>query len=144
MANNPASSWKNPDRDTIERILKDTKTIAVVGLSSRPDRPSNGVARYLLSQGYEIIPVNPKEVEVLGQKAYPDLTSIGRKVDLVDIFRRGEEVPTIVEEAIKIGVRYIWLQDGIVSPEARDLAVKAHLTIVMDKCILREHSRIGK
>jgi len=144
MASCPEDNWKNPSDDTIKGILKNTSTVAVVGLSSRPDRPSYNVARYLLNRGYKIIPVNPKETEVLGQKAYPNLTAIGSRVDLVDIFRRGEETPTIVKEAIQIGAKYIWLQDGIVSQEAYDLATDAHLTIIMDKCILREHSRIGE
>jgi predicted CoA-binding protein len=136
-----SSGWKNPPPEEIKQIIDSSRTIAVVGLSSKPDRASNGVARYLQSQGYEIIPVNPRETDVLGQKSYPDLAAIGRPVDIVDIFRRSEETPPIVKEAIAIGARYIWLQEGIFSQEAYDLARAAGIPIVMNLCLLKEHQR---
>ena len=127
--------------DEIERMLTETRTIAVVGMSPRPDRPSHYVAKYLMEQGYEIIPVNPIVDEVAGLKSYPDLGSIPCPVDMVDIFRRSREVPPIVEEAIEIGSKFIWMQDGVVHEEAAAKARAAGLSVVMDNCTLREHSR---
>lgn len=127
--------------DEIERMLTETRTIAVVGMSPRPDRPSHYVAKYLMEQGYEIIPVNPMVDEVAGLKSYPDLGSIPCPVDMVDIFRRSREVPPIVEEAIEIGSKFIWMQDGVVHEEAAAKARAAGLSVVMDNCPLREHSR---
>lgn len=143
MGQESKSSWKNPDPDVIEKIIRDVKTIAIVGLSSKSERASNGVARYLIEQGFEIIPVNPVEDEILGLKSYPDLKSIGQKVDMVDVFRKGEATPPIVEEAISIGARYIWLQEGVISLDSYDLAEKAGIPIVMDRCILKEHKSAG-
>jgi len=125
--------------NTLEKIFKDSKTIAVVGLSSNPVRPSYSVARYLQSQGYKIIPVNPKEKEVLGERSYPDLISIPEKVDLVNIFRRSEEVPPVVEQAIKIKAKVVWMQEGIVNEEAAKKAYDAGLTVIMDRCMYKEH-----
>lgn len=136
------TGWENPGSSEIKSILDNSKTIAVVGLSSKPDRASNEVARYLQKQGYEIIPVNPRETEILGQKAYPDLTSIGRKVDIVDVFRKAQDTPPIVEEAIKCGAGCVWLQLGIISKESYDLATKAGVPIVMNACMLVEHKRL--
>ena len=127
--------------DEIERMLTETKTIAVVGMSPRPDRPSHYVAKYLMDHGYDVIPVNPMVDEVAGLKSYPDLGSIPRPVDMVDIFRRSREVPPIVEEAIEISSRFIWMQDGVVHEEAAAKARAAGLSVVMDNCTLREHSR---
>ena len=128
-------------KDDIDRILSESKTVAVVGMSPRPDRPSHYVAKYLLENGYDIIPVNPQVDEVLGLKSYPDLTSIPRRVDLVDIFRRSIQVPPIVDEAIEIGAPFIWMQDGVIHEEAAAKAREAGATVVMDNCTLREHSR---
>ena len=129
----------------IERILSESESVAVVGMSPRPDRPSHYVAKYLLDNGYDIIPVNPLVDEVLGLKSYPDLSSIPRKVDLVDIFRLSHLVPPIVDESIAIGARFIWMQDGVVHEEAAAKARAAGLSVVMDNCTLREHSlRFGK
>ena len=128
-------------KDEIDRILSETKTVAVVGMSPRPDRPSNYVAKYLLENGYDIFPVNPQVDEVLGLKSYPDLTSIPRHIDLVDIFRRSSQVPPIVDEAIEIGSPFIWMQDGVIHEEAAAKAREAGATVVMDNCTLREHSR---
>ena len=134
--------WENPSPEEIKDIIENSRTIAVVGLSSKADRASNRVARYLMEQGYEIIPVNPREEEIFGLKCYPDLTSIGRSVDIVDIFRKGEDTPPIVREAIDIGARHIWLQLGIYSQESYDLARAAGIPIVMNACLLVEHGKL--
>lgn len=118
--------------DEIEEALARSRTIAVVGLSPRPDRPSHYVARYLQEQGYRIIPVNPTIDEVLGEKSYPDLKSVPVPIDMVDIFRRPDQVMPVVEEAIQVGARYIWMQDGVVNEEAAARARAAGLTVVMD------------
>ncbi len=127
--------------DTMEKIFKENRSIAVVGLSSNPARASHSVARYLQSQGYQIIPVNPHEKEILGEKAYPDLLSIPEKVDIVDIFRRSEDVPPIVDQAIQIKAKVVWMQEGIVNQEAAEKANSAGLTVIMDKCMYKEHCR---
>jgi predicted CoA-binding protein len=127
--------------DTIEKVLKESKTIAVVGLSPDPTRASHGVARYLQAQGYKIIPVNPRAEEVLGEKSYPDLASVPDTVDVVDIFRRAEHVPAIVEAAIAKGARAVWMQEGIVHQEAAERAREAGLAVVMDRCMYKEHRR---
>jgi predicted CoA-binding protein len=129
------------DPKAIETILNECRTIAVVGLSSNPMRASYGVARYLQRQGYRIIPVNPNETEVLGERAYPHLADVPDKFDLVDIFRRSEEAGQHVDEAIRLGARAVWMQDGVIDREAAERALKAGLLVVMDDCILREHSR---
>lgn len=118
--------------DVIEEQLTNSKTIAVVGLSPDPKRPSHYVAKYLQEQGYHIIPVNPLLQEVLGERCYPDLTSIPEPVDMVDIFRRSEHVGPIVEAAIAIGARYVWMQVGVVNEAAASSAMKAGLSVVMD------------
>jgi hypothetical protein len=126
--------------DTISRILK-MHTIAVVGLSPKPDRPSNDVARYLLAQGYRMIPVNPVQDEILGLKCYPNLAAIPEPVDLVDVFRRPEHCPPIAQEAVAIGAKALWLQLGIVNDDAARIASDAGLLVVMDRCINIEHAR---
>ena len=118
--------------DVIEDQLTNSKTIAVVGLSPDPERPSHFVSKYLQEQGYRIIPVNPLLQEVLGERCYPDLTSIPEPVDMVDIFRRSEHVGSIVEDAIAIGAKYVWMQDGVVNEEAAANAIEAGLSVVMD------------
>lgn len=127
--------------DSIGEILSSAKTIAVVGLSSKCFRASYGVSQYMQAAGYRIIPVNPHETEVLGEKAYPTLESIpvGTKIDIVDIFRRSEEVPEVVEAAIRIGARAIWMQEGVVNEASAQKARRAGLAVVMDLCILKEH-----
>ncbi len=129
------------DPKAIETILNECRTIAVVGLSSNPMRPSYDVARYLQRQGYRIIPVNPNESEVLGERAYPSLGEVPEKIDLVDIFRRSEEAGEHVDEAIRLGARGVWMQDGVIDQAAAARALKAGLLVVMDNCILREHAR---
>ncbi|MCG2767980.1 MAG: CoA-binding protein [Anaerolineae bacterium] len=128
--------------EDIEKILKESRTIAVVGLSPRPERASHSVARYLQAQGYRIIPVNPTVEEVLGERSYPDLASIPETVDVVDIFRRSEHVPPIVEAAIAVGARTVWMQEGVVHEKAAQKAKAAGLLVVMDRCMLKEHGRL--
>jgi predicted CoA-binding protein len=125
--------------DPVNQILKTAKTIAVVGLSNRHFRPSYGVAEYLKTAGYRIIPVNPNLGEVLGEKAYARLEDIRVPVDIVDIFRRPEFVPGVVESAIRIGARAVWMQEGVFHPEAAERARRAGLFVVQDSCILKEH-----
>ena len=127
---------------TIEEILRSSKTIAVVGLSPNPVRPSYDVARYLKEQGYRIIPVNPTVEEVLGERSYPNLSAIPERVDVVDIFRRSEEVPAIVEEAIKIKASVVWMQEGVIHEEAAARAQAAGLSVIMDRCMMVEHQRL--
>lgn len=125
--------------DPVSEILKTSHTIAVVGLSRRQFRPSYGVAQYLQSVGYRIIPVNPSETEVLGEKAYARLEDIPEHVDIVEIFRRSEFVPEIVNSAIRIGARAVWMQEGVIHAEAAERARRAGLFVIMDHCILKEH-----
>ncbi len=127
---------------TIEEILKQSRTIAIVGLSNNPDRPSYIVAKYLKEHGYHIIPVNPQVKEVLGEVSYPDLFSIPKPVDVVDIFRRPEDVLPIIEQAIKIGAKVVWMQEGIINEAAATKAQQAGLEVVMDKCMKKEHERM--
>ena len=118
--------------DLVEEQLRNSRTIAVVGLSGDPERISYRVARYMQSQGYRIIPVNPMIEETLGEKSYPDLKSVPEHIDMVDIFRRSELVPPVVVEAIAVGVRYIWMQDGVIHPEAAAQAEAAGIPVVMN------------
>jgi len=127
-----------------EKILDSSRTIAVVGLSPKPDRPSYRVASYLKEQGYRIIPVNPAEKEILGEPCYPDLASIPESIDVVDIFRRSEEMLPIVEEAIRIGAKAVWMQEGVTNEEAANRAGEAGLMVVMDKCMRKEHRKLNK
>ncbi|MFN2452941.1 MAG: CoA-binding protein [Pyrinomonadaceae bacterium] len=127
--------------ETIKQIIDECRTIAVVGLSSNPSRASNGVAGYMKRQGYKIIPVNPRETEVLGEQSYPSLSSVKEKIDLVDVFRRSEEAGAVVDDAIKIGAKAVWLQEGVIDDAAAERAADAGLLVVMDRCWLKEHIR---
>jgi hypothetical protein len=127
---------------TEEKILKTYRKVAVVGLSPKPDRPSHRVASYLKGQGYRIIPVNTYAKEILGETCYPHLSSIPEPVDVVDIFRRPEAVLPIVEDAIKIGAKAVWMQEGVINEEAASLAKEAGLLVVMDRCMLKEHRKL--
>jgi len=127
--------------DEIGELLKRTKTIAVVGLSDSPLRPSYGVSAYMQSHGYKIIPVNPSIKGSLGEKAVGSLAEIEEKIDMVDVFRRSEYVPDLVDEAIRLKVPAIWLQEDVIHEEAAEKARKAGIFVVMDKCILKEHRR---
>jgi predicted CoA-binding protein len=127
----------------IRELLKTSRTIAVVGLSSKRFRPSYGVADYMQRNGYRIIPVNPFETAILGEKCYPDLDAIPERIDIVDIFRRSEFVPEIVEAAIRIGARAVWMQEGVVHEQAAEQARAAGLVVLMDRCILKDHRRLA-
>ena len=127
--------------DLVDEQLRESKTIAVVGLSSNPARDSYQVARYLQSQGYRIIPVNPTIEEALGEKSYPDLKSVPEPIDMVDVFRRSDQVQPVVDEAIEVGARYIWMQDGVINEEAKAKAEAAGIPVVMNDCALRQHKR---
>jgi len=125
-----------------QQILESSRVVAVVGVSPKPDRPSYKVASYLKQHGYKVIPVNPQVEEILGEVAYPDVVSIPESVDVVDIFRRAEEVPAIVEEAIKIGAKAVWMQEGVINEAAAAKAEAAGLLGVMDRCMKKEHRRL--
>lgn len=130
---------KTTTNDEIGELLKKAKTIAVVGLSDSPLRPSYGVSAYMQSHGYNIVPVNPAIKGALGEKAVPTLADVQGKIDIVDVFRRSEFVPEIVDEAIRLKVPAIWLQEGVIHEEAAEKARKAGILVVMDLCILKEH-----
>ena len=128
--------------DQIRNLLKTAKNIAVVGLSADPGKASYGVARYLRDQGYRIIPVNPTIEAWLGEKAYPNLDSVPEPIDVVDVFRPSKAVPEIVEAAIRVGAKAVWLQEGIVHAEATQRAESAGLTAVQNRCMMKEHFRL--
>ncbi|HKR94952.1 MAG TPA: CoA-binding protein [Candidatus Angelobacter sp.] len=130
---------KTTATDEIGELLKRSKTIAVVGLSNNPLRPSHGVSAYMQSHGYRIIPVNPEIKGALGEKAVPTLSQVDEKIDIVDVFRRSEFVPEVVDEAIRLKVHAIWMQEGVIHKEAAEKARKAGILVVMDRCILKEH-----
>ena len=127
--------------ETIRRILDECRTIAVVGLSSDPSRASNSVSGYMRRQGYRVIPVNPNETSVFGEKSYPDLFAVEEQIDLVDVFRRSDEAGKAVDEAIAVGAKAVWLQEGVIDSAAAQRAEDAGLMVVMDRCWLKEHIR---
>src|ERR1700733_1190769 len=129
----------SPQSDPVTELLKRAKTIAVVGLSGRPLRPSHGVSAYMQSQGYRIIPVNPQIESCLGEKSYPSLLEVPEKIDIVNIFRRPEFVEEIVEQAIQLKVPAIWMQEEVVHEKAAEKARRAGMFVVMNRCILKEH-----
>lgn len=126
----------------LREILLSTKTIASVGLSSNREKESYGIAAYLKEQGYQVIPVNPTASEILGEKTYPDLESVPLKIDVVQVFRKPEDVPPVVEEAIKVGAKVVWMQEGIVHEAAAQRATEAGLQVVMDACMRSTHRRL--
>lgn len=126
----------------IPELLRKSKTIAVVGLSSKKFRPSYGVAEYMQAHGYRVIPVNPNESEVLGEKSYASLEEVPEHIDVVDIFRRSEFVGPIVDSAIRLGANAVWMQEGVVHEDGAKKARDAGLAVVMDRCILKEHMRL--
>jgi predicted CoA-binding protein len=134
-----------PSDAELRSLLGDARTIAVVGLSSKPDRHSHEVAAFLQEKGYRIVPVNPNETEVLGERAYPSLLDVPRtvRIDVVDVFRRAEDTPAVAEQAVARGARALWLQDGIVNEEARRIAEAAGLTVVMGVCLKRTTRRLA-
>ena len=130
------------DDRQIESLLRKTKTIAIIGASPKPWRDSGSIAQFLVAKGYTVYPVNPAYQEVLGMKCYPTIKSIGSKIDIVDIFRKPEEVLPIIEEAISIGAKSIWMQLGVINEEAAKRAEEGGLRVVMDRCIAVEHRRL--
>jgi len=125
-----------------DKILTEYRTVAVVGASSNPDRPSYKVLKYLSEHGYTVIPINPNTAEVIGLQCYPDLTAIPMQVEVVDIFRSASDLMTTVDEAIKVGAKAVWMQEGIINEEAANKARQAGLLVVMDKCMKKEHVRL--
>ena len=126
----------------VTELLRKAKTIAVVGLSNNPMRASYGVSRFLQRQGYRVIPVNPNETEVLGERAYPSLRDVPDDLDIVDIFRRSEKVPDVVDDALQKGTRCIWMQEGVINNAAAQKAEAAGIPVVMNRCILKELARL--
>ncbi len=133
-----------PEAERVADLLRNSKTIAVVGLTDSPIRPSYGVSNYMQSQGYRIIPVNPNVPDSLGEKAYRTLLDVPEKIDIVNIFRRPEAVPEIVDQAIQLKVPAIWMQEGVIHEAAAEKAREAGIFVVMDRCILKEHMRYGR
>jgi predicted CoA-binding protein len=132
-----------PEDDVLRRVFERTRTIAVVGLSSDPGRPSHRVAAYLQRAGYRIVPVNPNETEVLGEPAHPSLADVPDRVDLVDVFRRPEFTPDVARSAVEIGADVLWLQLGIANEDARAIATAGGLAVIMDACLMVEHRRLA-
>jgi len=132
---------KYQDEKVIRNLLRKSKTIAVYGASEMPWRASNRITRFLLSVGYDVIPVNPRYERVMGMKSFPNLSEIGMRVDLIDVFRRSSEVVSVAEEAVEIGAKGIWFQEGVINEQAADIALSGGLEVVMDKCILKEYNR---
>ena len=130
------------NEEMMKEILDSTETIASVGLSGNEEKVSHWVAVYLQGKGFRVIPVNPTTDKILGEKSYPDLESIPEKIDVVQVFRRAEDVPPIVESAIKIGAKVVWMQEGIVNEEAAQMAREAGLQVVMDACMRATHQRL--
>jgi len=137
---------QNPSDEQLKKILTDATTIAIVGASSNPDKASHGIMQKLQKAGYRVIPVNPSESEILGERSYPSLVDVPEPIDIVDVFRRAEDTPGIADEAATIGAKVLWLQSGISSEEAADRAARGGLVTVMDTCIGATHSllRVAK
>jgi uncharacterized protein len=133
-------SHHNPSDDDLRRLLSDASTIAMVGASPKPDKDSYGIMQKLQRAGYRVIPVNPHEAEILGERSYPSLLDLPERVDIVDVFRRPEDTPAIADEAVKIGAKALWLQTGIVNEDAANRASAGGLAVVMDACIGASHS----
>src|SRR5438128_452826 len=130
------------DGSIIAGLLRSARTIAVVGLSNKRWRPSYGVSEYMQRAGYRIIPVNPALSEVLGEKCYPDVEAVPERIDIVNVFRRSEFVPDIVDAAIRVGARAVWMQEGVTHEQAAARARAAGLTVIMDRCLLKEHRKL--
>lgn len=134
---------QNPSDAALKELLTTSTTIAIVGASSDPEKASHGIMRKLLSVGYKVIPVNPREVEVLGERAFPSLVDVPEKIDIVDVFRRSEDTPSIAEEAVQIGAKALWLQTGVSNEDAAARAAAGGLTVVMDACIGATHALLA-
>jgi len=139
MSNECEIPMSNATSEEVKKILEESKVVAVVGLSEKPDRDSHRVAKYLQEQGYSVIPVNPNAEEILGEKSYPSLKEIPGDVDVVDIFRKVDAIPGIVDEAIEKGAKTVWMQEGLAHNESADRAREKGLNVVMSKCIMKEH-----
>jgi uncharacterized protein len=133
-------AYSSPSDPELKQLLTDAATIAIVGASSNPDKASYGIMQKLQSVGYRVIPVNPRETEILGERSYPSLLDVPERIDIVDVFRRAEDTPAIADEAVKIGAKALWLQTGIVSEDAAARAKEGGLAVVMDACIGATHS----
>lgn len=133
----------NPSDERLLSLLESSRSIAVVGLSPRPERPSNQVARYLIAAGYRVIPVNPGHAEILGLACYPDLRAVPEPIDIVDCFRRSDQIQPIAEDAVAVGAKVLWLQLGVVNDAAAQFALRAGLIVVMDRCIKIDHAMLG-
>lgn len=136
-------SHVNPTDDTLRTLLTSATTIAMVGASANPEKASHGIMKQMLAAGYRVIPVNPKETEVLGEKAYASLAEIPDRIDIVDVFRKSEDTPAIADEAVAIGAKTLWLQLGVTSEDAATRAKAGGLTVIMDKCIGATHQALG-
>lgn len=136
-------TFENPPNEELRKLLREARVIAMVGASSTPDRPSHGIMQKLLGAGYRVIPVNPNEKEVLGQRAYAALADVPEKIDIVNVFRRPELTPDIAQEAVAVGAKALWLQVGMANDEAATTASAAGLTVVMDNCIGVTHALLG-
>lgn len=134
----------HPGDEGLRRILGENKTVAVVGLSNKPDRPAYGVAQYLKERGYRIIPVHPREEQVLGEKVYPSLQEVPEPIDIVDVFVRADNTPEVAKNAVDVGAKVLWLQEDIVNDEARSIAEEGGLEVVMGICIKKTHARLGE
>jgi predicted CoA-binding protein len=132
----------NPSDDQLKQLLTEATTIAMVGASANPEKASYGIMQKLQKAGYRVIPVNPKETEILGERAYPSLVDVPERIDIVDVFRRAEDTPGIADEAVTIGAKALWLQSGIASEDAAARAAKGGLTVVMDACIGATHTML--
>ncbi len=130
------------DDAELRNILKSARTVACVGVSSNPQKPSYGIFQYLVEAGYHMVPVNPTTPDIMGRLTYPDLVSIPQKIDVVQVFRKPEDVPPVVEQAIQAGAKVIWMQEGIVNPQAARRAEEAGLRVVMDRCMMKTHQRL--
>jgi predicted CoA-binding protein len=134
---------KNPSDEELKQLLTEATTIAIVGASSNPGKASHGIMQKLQRAGYRVIPVNPRETEILGERSYPSLVDVPERIDIVDVFRRAEDTPGIADEAATIGAKVLWLQSGISSEEAAERAAREGLVTVMDACIGATHSLLG-
>jgi uncharacterized protein len=134
--------FQNPSQSEIDDLLRRSRRIAVVGLSGNPDRPAYRVSQFLIDRGYEIIPVNPQEAEILGRKAYPSLGAIGGEIDIVDVFRRSDQTDPVIDEAIRSGAKAVWLQEGVINEAGALRAQAAGLVMVQDRCIKKELAKL--
>ena len=130
------------DDAELRNILKSARTVASVGVSSNPQKPSYGIFQYLMEAGYQMLPVNPMTPEVMGKQSYPDLASVQQKIDVVQVFRKPEDVQPVVEQAIQAGAKVVWMQEGIVNEQAAKQAEEAGLKVVMDRCMMKTHMRL--